>query len=206
MNLRDKVIEVQKVFSEADDLIKEVQQHSGVSCLAGCGRCCHNPKIEAYTIEFLPLAWQLNEDGIAEDFLEELTNSTSDLCPVYKPSLLGSCSNYTNRGLICRLFGSGAMRVKSGEKKLITCKEIKAEQPEKVASAEAFYKENDLPVTYTFYNSLNQIEPSISSELFPIKEAVMNAIEYVLNKVYYEKLEGNYTPPDNDNDPLPIPA
>lgn len=208
MSLRNTIIEIQKVFSEADELTKDVQLNSGVSCLPGCGRCCNNPKIEAFPIEFLPFAVSLEEQGIAEHFLDELEKSESDLCPIYKPSLNGSCSNYTNRGLICRLFGYGAMRNKSGEKKLVTCKEIKMAQPESVKKAEAYFTEHSVPLTSRFYDELKDILPSLATDLFPVKDAVKKALEYVLVRSYYEKSDSDFviTPPDDDNGPIPIPA
>lgn len=208
MSLRNTINEIQRVFSQADELTKQVQLNSGVSCLPGCGRCCNNPKIEAYPLEFLPFAVSLEEQGIAESFLEELELSESDLCPIYKPSLNGSCSNYTHRGLICRLFGYGAMRNKSGKKKLVTCKEIKAAQPENVLKAESFFMENAVPLTSRFYDELKDILPSLATDLFPVKKAVIKALEYVLVRSYYEKLDSDFVinPPDDDNGPLPIPA
>jgi hypothetical protein len=106
--------------------------------------------IEASPLEFLPWAFHIFLNGDAEKVLDELEIKTSTICHIYNPLTLldkvnGSCSNYSYRGLICRLFGYAATKDKYGQLRLATCKIIKTEQVENFKNASNLIQ-NGLPV------------------------------------------------------------
>ena len=73
MNLFEKSQAVRKLFLELDEESKQFHAESGMSCISGCGFCCANPDVPAYPLEFLPLAFDLYEKGIAEDIANQLS-------------------------------------------------------------------------------------------------------------------------------------
>ena len=135
MTIEQRVVLVEELFQNLDIEIKEFQSHTKLSCVAGCGKCCNHPEIDASPLEFLPWAFHLFLNGEAEKVLNTLNKSTINRCFIYNPlSLLdknkGNCSSYQYRGLICRLFGFGANTDKYGQLRLATCKIIKEGQAE----------------------------------------------------------------------------
>lgn len=132
-------------------------------------------------------------------FLDDIEKSESDLCPIYKPSVAGSCSEYENRGLICRVFGTGAQRDKHGEPRLITCKLLKEEHPNEVKAAESAFTDNKFEYVNTYYDRLKTIIPSLSDETLPIKEAVRVAVEYTLQYAIYSGLSDSDELSESEN-------
>ncbi|MCH7407872.1 YkgJ family cysteine cluster protein [Belliella sp. DSM 111904] len=191
MNLREKSLEVRKVFDELDIEIKSFMQSSQLSCVAGCGACCANPNVHASVLEFLPLAFDLYEKGKAEKALEILDESGEDAnCIVYKSlsedAKSGFCSDYSNRGMICRLFGSAARRNKEGKKELITCKIIKEQKSDAYQSTALAIKEGlAVPSSGGFYSQLYNIDFQLANQQFPINIAIKNALEVVLTYMFY---------------------
>lgn len=188
MSLHSKVVEIQHIFQEVDEQNQAIQHQSNLHCITGCGKCCQNPNVAAFPIEFLPFAVSLFEKKQLVQFLEDLEKSESDLCPIYKPSVTGSCSEYLNRGLICRVFGAGAQRDKNGAPRLITCKLLKEERPDEVRAAEFAFSDNHFEYASTYYDRLKTIVPSLSYETLPIKDAVRMALEYTLQYTIYSNL------------------
>src|SRR5690606_16689828 len=126
---------------------------SKISCFKGCGHCCTNPKVSASVLEFLPLAFELYLSGKAEETLDILSSSAGDsYCILLKKMSIdaeaGFCTDYENRGLICRLFASSARRNKNGEKELLLCKKIKDGKKEEFDNASKAINEGmDVPVS-----------------------------------------------------------
>lgn len=130
MNLFEKSQAVRKLFQKLEEESRQFHAESGMGCISGCGFCCVNPDVPASPLEFLPLAFDLYEKGIAEEIANQLAlQDQLGNCVVYRPQkddpTKGFCGNYANRGLICRLFGASARRTKYGQKELITCKILK---------------------------------------------------------------------------------
>jgi Fe-S-cluster containining protein len=191
MNLREKSQEVRVLFDELDQEIKAFLDQSQLGCIAGCGRCCANPKVSASILEFLPLAFDLYEKGKAESALELLENSSeNDFCIVYKSLSAdgesGFCSDYMNRGLICRLFGSSARVNRLGEREIITCKKIKTEKADLYQHA-ALEIKKDMPVPSSSgtYRRLNNIDSRLAEDQMPINQAIRAALEKVMDYMYY---------------------
>ncbi|MCH7403313.1 YkgJ family cysteine cluster protein [Belliella kenyensis] len=195
MNLREKSLEVRKVFDELDIEIKSFMQSSQLSCVTGCGACCANPNVHASILEFLPLAFDLYEKGKAEKALSILEEAGEDSnCIIYKSlsadAKSGFCSDYSNRGMICRLFGSSARRNKEGKKELITCKIIKEQKADAYQGTVLAIKEGlSVPSSGDFYSHLYNIDFQLTNQQYPINIAIKNALEVVLTYMFY--LENN---------------
>lgn len=191
MNLREKSAEVRRVFDSLDQEIKSFMAVSQLSCISGCGKCCANPKVSATVMEFIPLAFDLYDKGKAEDALVLLdSKSEDDWCIVYKSfsedGAMGFCSDYANRGMICRLFSSSYRKNKHGEKEIITCKKIKTEKQGAYESAVLAIKEGlDLPSSSGYYAQLFNIDHSLTADQMPINQAIQKAIEKVLTYQFY---------------------
>jgi uncharacterized protein len=193
MNLEEKSLEVREIFKELDQEIQSFMQVSNLGCISGCGFCCANPKVSASVTEFLPLAFELYDKGKADKAIETLENTTDqDFCIVYKSfsedGEKGMCSDYGNRGMICRLFGSSARKNKTGEKEIITCKKIKAAKKEEYETATVALQTGlDIPGSSDYYTRLYNLDFNLTSEQYPINQAIRKALEAVLTFKYYEQ-------------------
>lgn len=191
MNLREKSLEVRQVFAELDIEIKVFMEESQLSCISGCGACCANPNVHASVLEFLPLAFDLYEKGKAEKALELLEEVGEEaFCIIYKSfsqdAKSGFCSDYANRGMICRLFGSAARRNKEGKKELITCKIIKEQKADLYQRTVQVIKEGAVvPSSGDAYSQLYNIDFQLTKEQFPINVAIKKALEAVLTYMFY---------------------
>ncbi|WP_291784777.1 YkgJ family cysteine cluster protein [Cecembia sp.] len=191
MNLQEKSQEVRSIFDELDMEIRAFIGASNLSCIPGCGFCCSNPKVSASILEFLPLAFDLYEKGKADKALEILEmQGDNHYCILYKSmskdNSLGFCSDYTNRGMICRLFGSSARKNREGKKEIITCKKIKEQKKELFEiAAEAVNEDMDVPSSSGAYSKLYNIDFQLTADQMPINEAIKKAIEAVMTFKFY---------------------
>lgn len=196
MAIEHKVRLVEALFDRLEIEITAFKSETHLFCNAGCGKCCSNPSIDASPLEFLPWAFHLFLNGIAEETLAQLNNSSSKNCHLYHPlSALehhkGNCSNYRYRGLICRLFGYAANTDKYGKLRLATCKIIKEEQQENFQTAEELInKGKNVPIFTDYYMRLAQIDLKMGITLLPINEALKMAIEEVLHYYAYRPFPG----------------
>lgn len=188
--LPQKVNEVKRVYKRLDKEIADFQKSTTLHCLSGCGECCKKPDIEATPLEFLPLALQLFDEGKAETALEEIKQKKDSLCYVFRPHVTnfgGLCSEYPNRGLICRLFGYTARRDKEGKTELVTCKLIKEQQNEAYNQAiEDIKNGKKVVVMSDYYSRLSHIDHTLV-DFFPINKAMEKALETVLHYYAYRK-------------------
>lgn len=192
MSIVRKVRAVEKVFAALDGEIKSFQNASQIRCLEGCGKCCFKPDIEATALEFLPLAFDLFVSKRIDEVYEQLNSSEQAYCLLFAPKPLsldkGSCSQYMHRGLICRLFGYSAMKGKSGERKYITCRNIKESQADKVEAAQQSINEGgEIPMMSDYYFQIRSIDPDMGTNRYPINEAVRKAIEHVMAYYAYRR-------------------
>ena len=191
MNLREKSGEVRKVFDQLDQEVKAFMDVSQLTCISGCGKCCSNPKVSATVMEFIPLAFDLYDKGKAEAALELLESKTADdWCIVYKSfsedGSMGFCSDYHNRGMICRLFSSSYRTNKHGQKEIITCKNIKTQkQAQFETAAQAINEGLHLPSSSGYYSQLFNIDHGLTTDQMPINQAIQKAIEKVLTYQFY---------------------
>jgi len=189
MSIERRVQLVESLFSQLEQESAQFHKASGIGCVAGCGKCCTYPEIEASPLEFLPWAFHLFLNEEAESTLKKLNETESKICLIYKPLALadqGRCSDYKYRGLICRLFGFSANADKYGNLRMATCKIIKEGQAEKYAStAEAITKGLYVPVFTEYYMQLKQIDFYLGNTILPINKALKMALEEVLHYYAY---------------------
>ncbi len=196
MNLLEKSLQVRTLFDELKPEVDRFSSQSKLSCIKGCGHCCTNPMVSASVLEFLPLAFELYHSDKAEETLEKLSSSLGEsYCILLKKMAVdadaGLCTDYKNRGLICRLFASSARRNKHGEKELLVCKKIKDGKREEFENASKAIKEGlDVPLSSDYYTRLYNIDFNLTNEQLPINRAIQNAIHAVMNYYYYSD-EGN---------------
>lgn len=187
-DLEQKVEQVASVFKKLDEEIAEFQGWSTLHCKFGCGKCCFKPDIDATILEFIPFAYHLYKNEMAEPWLEKL-NDQDSICKILNPTQAGAglCSEYPHRGLICRLFGYSARTNKYGTKELITCQIIKTEQESayQAASKKIESAEQEIPVMSQYYMQLHSIDPELTKDFFPINIAIRKAIEEVLHYFAY---------------------
>jgi Fe-S-cluster containining protein len=191
MSIARKVSAVERLFGKLDKEISGFQAETGLHCLAGCGKCCTKPDIDASPLEFLPYAFHLFLNHRADEVLQKLLDKPDSICVIYQPLTVedkvnGRCSEYPYRGLICRLFGYGASRDKFGELRLATCKLIKEHQASSYEHAVKNIKEGVyVPIFSDYYQQLNQIDFRLGNMILPINEAIKIAIETVLHHYAY---------------------
>jgi uncharacterized protein len=191
MSIVRKVRSVERLFQHLDQEIHVFQSHTGLHCIAGCGKCCTKPDIDATPLEFLPYALHLYLNGKAEQVLTQLKNREDGVCIIYKPLTVGdpvngTCTEYPYRGLICRLFGYGATRDKLGQLRLATCKIIKEKQAENFEkSIEDMKNGLSVPIFTEYYQKIANIDFRLGSEFVPINQALIMAIEEILHYYTY---------------------
>ncbi|QBN18512.1 YkgJ family cysteine cluster protein [Flavobacterium nackdongense] len=196
MAIEQKVRQVEALYSRLEKEITAFKSATNLHCLVGCGKCCSKPDIDASPLEFLPWAFHLFLNGKAEEVLLELDNSPITTCHIYRPLALleeynGSCSNYSYRGMICRLFGYAASRDKYAKLRLAICKIIKEDQLENFNSTEKLISDGlYVPIFTDYYMQLAQIDYQMGTILVPINEALKMAIEEVLHYYAYRPFPG----------------
>lgn len=192
MNLSEKSEAVKEVFRQLETESRQFHAEGGMDCVSGCGFCCANPKVPASPLEFLPLAFDLYKKGIAEDIANQLAlQEQLGNCIVYRANkedeTKGFCGNYSERGMICRLFGASARKTKHGQKELITCKILKEQKPEAFDRVISRINSSlDVPMATAFYTQLHEVDESLATQ-YPINQAILIALELVLRFRFYEE-------------------
>lgn len=193
-SIENRVRLVETLFHNLDIEIAEFQEKTHLSCIAGCGKCCSTPEIDASPVEFLPWAFHVFLNGKAEETLSELEQNTTATCFLYHPKSLaeftmGNCSNYQYRGLICRLFGFGATTDKYGKLRIATCNIIKEKQTSNFESATIAINANlSVPIFTEYYMQLSQIDFKLGNVFLPVNKAMKAALEEVLQYYAYRPL------------------
>lgn len=195
MNLLEKSKAVEEIFQELEQESSQFHQEAGMGCLSGCGFCCANPEVPASPLEFLPLAFDLYEKGVADDLANQLANQENPgICVVYRSNpadvTKGFCGNYAKRGLICRLFGASARKNnKTGLKELITCKILKGEKEGEYQSVTGrINSDMQIPLAPAFYTRIKDIDEALTNQ-YPVNQAILMALELVLRYKFYQEGE-----------------
>ena len=190
VTLREKVQAVEGVFAKLDEEIRSFQERTALHCKYGCGKCCFKSDIEATILEFLPFAQHLKDNGLAHEWLESLKDHDGPICRILNPTRQdqGLCTQYTHRGLICRLFGYSARTNKHGKKELVTCQVIKSEQqPQFELAVKGIEDGGEVPVMSNYYMQLFAIDQQLAQDFYPVNEAIKKAIETVLHYYAYRE-------------------
>jgi len=194
MNLAEKSLAVSKLFEKLGEEANQFASESGLGCVAGCGACCSNPKVSASPLEFLPLAFDFVNKGLADTILELLdADGEGSACIVYRAHSAdgkkGYCTNYANRGMICRLFAAAARKNKYGTKELIICKILKEGKSEKFELAtQRINQDMDIPNASKYYMLIEEIDDQLAQQ-HPINIAIKLALELVLRYKFYQEGE-----------------
>lgn len=184
MYLINKIKAVNKVFGQLELQISKFKEKSGISCASNCGVCCQKNDIEATVLEFLPAALSLYISGEYEKIFTQVENNPGGICVFYNPfAREGFCSQYQNRGLICRLFGFTTKKGKNGIPSLITCKTIK-QSLDPVLLEKSI---EEAPEMVEYYMKLHCIDPMLAIQYFPINLSIRKALEMVLLHFEYKK-------------------
>lgn len=192
MSIIRKVKAVEKIFDSLEQEIKSLQSTSGLHCIAGCGKCCIKPEIEATPLEFIPFAYHLYLNGHIEAHYDVLLTRKSAICSIFVPvpnsTVKGRCSEYQYRGLICRLFGYSAIRDKHNVASFITCAPLKDLEGDKVAKIRSDMNSGQsVPMMNDYYFKIRSIDPDLGTVLMPINQAILRAMEHVMGYYAYRK-------------------
>jgi len=173
------------LFDETSRRTKDFAQQTGLKCKKGCGACCSTPEIETTVAEVLPLAVYLWSQGLALAKLDNIrSSSTPNTCILYEADPInktqGRCSAYAYRPGLCRLFGFTTRTDKHGKPVLMTCKVIKENQSQECErTQEKLEKGLKAPSLAEHTFSVMNIDPVYGQKLFPINQAIRQAIEKV---------------------------
>ena len=193
MNLEEKSKAVAEIFLQLDSEITKFQSWSSLGCQVGCGKCCFKPDIEATPLEFLPFAIHLSKIGMGDEWLTKIDHlEDAKICAILNPTQSGAglCSQYTNRGLICRLFGFSARTNKYEKKELVTCAIIKEKQTMEYSEATSKIKDGaQVPVMSEYYLKMHYIDPDLANDFMPINHALKKAIQLALQYFAYKNEE-----------------
>jgi len=191
--LRKLANQVEKVYSRLDKLNAKFIEKGNLRCPPGCGICCQGQHIAASELEFLPLALHYYDQGIIEEKYWLYRDKPSGACLLYNydEPALSRCGVYPYRALVCRLFGNSALSDQNGQKRYLGCTILK-DQASQVKNFDASLIRY-APVTLDFYLRLSTLHPQYGSELKPINQALIGALEIVakhtpeLHTVQYKK-------------------
>ncbi len=198
MSIARRVRSVELLYTRLDKEIAQFQSTTKLHCIAGCGKCCTKPDVEASPLEFLPWAYHQFLQGRALEALDRLKRSPSSVCILYSPLSLGDmgkgkCSEYAHRGLICRLFGYGAGRDKIGQLRLATCNIIKENQKDSYQdTVNAINNGLSIPIFSDQYKRLAQIDFKLGNTIVPINKALQMALEEVLHYYAYRPFPSKF--------------
>jgi Fe-S-cluster containining protein len=170
--LREISDQVAKIHADIEVATNRFSEEAKLHCVSGCNQCCESPNVHVSVIDCLPLAFYLVETGQAEQVLKDA--DSKPFCPVLISNAPGKgrCGQHQHRPSLCRLFGFAAMKTKRAERDLVACPKIHAQIGDR--------KIPDAPFMEEFSRPLLALDPSSSSQLLPIRDAVIDAIAKVM--------------------------
>lgn len=176
--MSDRASRVRVHLEAADRATARFAAASGLTCPPGCGACCASPDVTASAAELAPLAETFVQDGRALPTLEALAaGDRAGPCVLYRPDpedpRRGRCSAYADRPLLCRLFGFGARRSRTGALEPVACRTLLAAHP--TAQADL----TTAPVLADHAHALAADLPD-DARLLPINQALHDALHRAL--------------------------
>lgn len=179
----DKIRKIEKIFKQLDRETESFIKQTGLNCLTNCNLCCLKKDLEANVLEFLPYAYYLVSNNIHDAILEQLETNPEfcvNLSKSQVPGFTSGCSTYEHRGLICRLFGTSAIKDKNGKLVVYTCSSIKKEFPESYVAANVRINSGlKIPKIADIYYQMYFIDSNLANDYNPINESIRKAIEKV---------------------------
>lgn len=179
-------IQSQKILIELEnrtEAFTEFQKASKLACPPGCGKCCENPDIHCSPYELLPMAYQLLDAGLADQYLKLAFENKDKSCVFYENN---KCSQYKFRPYVCRSFAVAA-RHKKDQIEFSICKILKEHYKVEKINANDFTLE-DIPFIETSRTQFESIEPELQNQQMPLNLALLTILEKVLMKEAYSKL------------------
>lgn len=196
--LRDLRYLAGKINQEYDQMaivFRAFQAKTELSCLAGCGKCCTNPDIEASPLEMLPMALDIFDRDMAQEILAQIESSES--CIFYYPTsedgAKGFCRSYSQRPSICRMFGVAGYSAKDGQATLSVCKLIKESASEHYDRAKSMAV--DAPKISQWSARVRSLHPTLGEQRLPLNQALKLMLLRILLVAGYD---------DDGDDPKPI--
>jgi Fe-S-cluster containining protein len=188
MNIREFSHNLEKLYAEMAAVFSSYQGATGLACLAGCGRCCMNPEIEASLYEMIPMALAIYDEGKLDEWVERLEAGGRDNCEAYVSGARdgeGTCGRYNERPSVCRMFGVAGRYDKQGSVTLSICRYIRehhgvAEGPVNLPLAET-------PMMVDWSYRLAALEPKLIQEKLPINKALLKALQKVALYATYQE-------------------
>lgn len=177
-DLATKISEEMKLV--ADDF-SAAQKRAGLTCDAGCAKCCFKSDISCAPIELLPMAFHLIKEGRAEDVLEKARLHNLNTCfflEVQDTNLgTGKCREYQHRPFICRAFGLSARTGKNQVTEYSLCRPLK----KKLEMKPQLHLENSkIPFIESWKKQIDSIDPNFLDKEVPIHKAIVSILEKLL--------------------------
>lgn len=186
MNIRELSDNLLKTYEEISHTFSTYQNNSGLSCPAGCGKCCLNPEIDATAVELIPFALKIYDQGLMDEWITRMDENTQNYCVLFTgdESGRGNCGQYDVRPGICRMFGVAGFRAKDGGKQLSVCRALKESFPE---VARELRPSQDTPMMGEWYTRLTNLSGPNLQERLPINQAIKEALQLVsLDASYHD--------------------
>jgi Fe-S-cluster containining protein len=191
MNIKETVLNLQKVFDEMGETFSGFQKATGLTCLPGCGKCCLFPDVESTVLECLPMALKLHKEGTLEEWMTKL-ESADEVCVMWKgdrSSGAGQCTAYDVRPSICRLFGASGYFDKNHNVSLSVCKLIKETYPEVLKKISEGRTTENTPMISQWYTRIQSLGSVELLERRPMNKAILGALELVGFYAQYQEID-----------------
>ena len=183
-----------EVYQELDEQMRLFKNFTGLDCRSKCRKCCETARtVEASLFEMLPLSIHLWQKGEAEPFLARMRGLNQETpCVLLNPNppddQEGSCSYYSLRPLICRLFGFSAVLDKYGKPLIALCRTIKERDPKIEGKMNKMIQEGlQVPIIPHFSRKVAFIHPHLGQVRYPIRYSLKQALEIVGYRMNYMK-------------------
>lgn len=180
MNIREFSNQLLKLYQEMSDSFSSYQNSTRWSCLAGCGKCCLNPDVEATLFEMIPMALRIYDEGLFDEWVEKLETSEQEYCLLYKPGDgegKGRCGSYADRPSLCRMFGVAGYYNKNQELTLSICKLIRDEY--KITELPVGLNQDTTPNFAQWSYRMATLDQKLIQEKMPINKALLAALQKV---------------------------
>lgn len=185
MNIRVFCDDLLKIYQEMSASFSAAQKQYNLQCPSDCGKCCHNPEIEATVLEMLPLALYIHDQELVDTYLDkiELSMKTNQLCVGIE---LNRCALYPYRPSLCRMFAVNGQQDKYQKTRASICKVLKEIYPQDALEIINFPENHNLPSVQFWSNQLLTLDPELLSRPMKINHALKIAIEKVEMHLIYE--------------------
>ncbi len=188
MNIREFSHNLEKLYQAMSAEFSAYQSTTGLACLAGCGRCCLNPEIEASVFELIPMALAIYDEGTLDQWVERLQSTRRETCEAFVPGEKpgeGKCGRYHQRPSVCRMFGVAGHHKKEDQVTLSICRYIKEYYA--LTEAQLVSDNSDIPMMVEWSYRMTALDPNLMQDRRPINEALLGALQKVSLYTAYQE-------------------